>query len=68
MGADTQSEGRMISNLDIYRTANVLYEELGEKAVFIAAENAERFLDKGDKEGHATQIMPRGQIQAHNPG
>lgn len=43
----------MISNLDIYRTANLLYDEFGEKAIFIAAENADNFLAKGDKDGHA---------------
>ena len=38
----------MISNLDIYRTANVLIREHGDEADLMAAERADSFLQAGD--------------------
>ncbi len=41
----------MISNLDIYRTANVLIREHGEDAALEAAQRADAMLEKGSVDG-----------------
>ncbi len=41
----------MISNLDIYRTANVLIREHGEDAALEAAQRADAMLEKGSLDG-----------------
>ena len=41
----------MTSNLDIYRSANVLIREHGEDAALEAAQRADAMLAKGDVEG-----------------
>ncbi len=41
----------MISDLDIYRSANVLIREHGENAALEAAKHADAMLAKGDLEG-----------------
>ncbi len=43
----------MISDLDIYRSANVLIREHGEEAVIEAAKHADAMLAKGDLKGLA---------------
>ncbi len=43
----------MTSDLDIYRTANVLIREHGEDAALEAAQRADAMLEAGDLEGHA---------------
>jgi hypothetical protein len=43
----------MISNLDIYRTANVLIREHGDEADLVVAERADSFLQAGDMTGSA---------------
>ncbi len=43
----------MTSDLDIYRSANVLIREHGEDATLEAAKHADAMLEKGDLEGLA---------------
>ncbi len=43
----------MVSDLDIYRSANVLIRRHGEDAPIHAAMRADAMLDKGDMEGYA---------------
>jgi hypothetical protein len=43
----------MTSDLDIYRTANVLIREHGDEADFVAAQRADSFLEAGDIDGSA---------------
>lgn len=43
----------MISDMDVYRTANVLVERYGKDAVLEAAQRADSFLEAGDMDGSA---------------
>ena len=43
----------MISDLDIYRSANVIIERYGEKARLHATKRASAMLDKGDLDAYA---------------
>ncbi len=43
----------MTSDLDIFRTANVLIREHGDDAALEAAQRADAMLEKGDMEGAA---------------
>ena len=43
----------MITDLDIYRSANVLIHEHGEDAALEAAQRADAMLERGDMEGCA---------------
>ncbi len=43
----------MTSELDIYRTANVLIREHADEADLVAAERADGFLEVGDIDGSA---------------
>ncbi len=43
----------MTSDLDIYRSANVLIREHGDEAVIAAVKHADAMLEKGDLEGQA---------------
>lgn len=43
----------MISDIDIYRTANVLVKQHGEDAATHAAMSADAMLEKGDMDGYA---------------
>ena len=43
----------MITDLDIYRSANVLVHEHGEDAALEAAQRADAMLERGDMEGCA---------------
>ena len=43
----------MTSDLDIYRSANILIREHGKDAAIEAAKHADAMLDKGDLEGQA---------------
>ncbi len=44
---------RMLTDLDIYRTANVLVREHGQDAPIYAAIRADAMLDKGHLDGYA---------------
>ena len=46
----------MASNLDIYRTANILVNEHGEDALTHAAMRADELMDGGDMEGRAVWL------------
>ena len=46
----------MTSDLDIYRTANVLIREHGEDATLEAAQRVAAMLEKGDMEGKAVWL------------
>ena len=41
----------MISDLDIYRAANLLIKQHGAEAEFVAAQRADQMLDRGDVDG-----------------
>lgn len=41
----------MTSDLDIWRTANILVKQHGDDAEIVAAQRADELLDKGDLEG-----------------
>ncbi len=43
----------MISDLDIYRSANVIIKQYGEKARLHATKRADALLKAGDSNGHA---------------
>ncbi len=43
----------MTSNLDIYRTAQLLIDQHGDDAILEAAMRADEMLDKGDLDGRA---------------
>ena len=44
----------MPSELDIYRSANLLINQLGEGALFFAAQQADMCWERGDLDGKAT--------------
>ncbi len=44
---------RMVSDLDIWRTANVIIKQYGQDAPIHAAMRADAMLDKGDLDGYA---------------
>ena len=46
----------MTSDTDIYRTANILIREHGDKAAIHAAMRADELLDAGDMDGRATWL------------
>ncbi len=50
-GRRAQAPAGMTSDLDIYRTANVLIRERGEEADLVPAERADSFLEAGDMAG-----------------
>ena len=54
----------MISDLDIYRAANLLIERHGADAVIEAARMIDRMLDHGDREGQLVWHRIRGAIEA----
>ncbi len=62
----------MTSDLDIYRSANVLIREHGEDAALEAAKRADAMLEKGDLEGlavwkrivRAVEEIPRTEREA----
>ena len=43
----------MASDLDIYRSANLLVKQHGEDAASEAAKRADAMLEAGDRDGHA---------------
>ncbi len=56
----------MTSDLDIYRSANVLIREHGEDAALEAAKHADAMLEKGDLEGQTVWkriVRAVGEIQ-----
>ncbi len=56
----------MISDLDIYRSANVLIREHGEGAALEAAKHADAMLEKGNLEGQTVWkriVRAVGEIQ-----
>ena len=46
----------MTSNLDIYRSANLLIKQHGEEAAIFAAMQADACLEKGDLDGKVTWL------------
>ena len=61
----------MTSDLDIYRTANILIREHGEDAPIQAAMRADALLAKGDLEGCAVWkrvLRAVGELQRTKPG
>ena len=46
----------MTSNLDIYRTAQLYFEQHGDDASIHAATRADEMLDKGDLDGRAVWL------------
>jgi hypothetical protein len=46
----------MTSDLDIYRSANVLVKQHGEDAPIEAAQRADAMLEAGDLDGHAVWL------------
>jgi hypothetical protein len=54
----------MISDLDIYRAANLLIERQGADAVIEAARMIDRMLDHGDREGQLVWRRIRRAIEA----
>ncbi len=54
----------MISDLDIYRAANLLIERHGADALIEAARMIDRMLDHGDPEGQAMWRRIRRTIEA----
>ena len=52
----------MVSNLDIYRAANMLIERHGSEAMVEAAKMLDRMLDHGDLEGRAVRQRIRQAI------
>jgi hypothetical protein len=61
----------MVSDLDIWRAANILIEERGEDAPFIAAQRADDLLGKRDVEGQIVwkQIVRAvAELQKREPG
>ena len=46
----------MISDLDVYRSANILVDKHGADAPIHAAQQAAAMLDKGDLDGRATWL------------
>ncbi len=58
----------MISDLDIYRSANVLIREHGEDAALEAAQRADAMLAKGDLEGQAVwKRIVRAVVEIERP-
>ncbi len=67
----------MISDLDIYRTANILVKQHGKEAPIHAALHADAMLDKGDMDGRSVWLRvvraveellgmePRGPARLH---
>jgi hypothetical protein len=53
----------MTSDLDIYRTANLLIKEHGETAAIEADMRADDMLEKGDLDGQATWLRVLGTIK-----
>ena len=43
----------MVSNLDLFRSAQILINQYGEDAPGRALLQVDQFLEKGDKDGHA---------------
>ncbi len=63
----------MISDLDIYRSANVLVKQHGQDAPIHAAMRADAMLDKGDLDGYAVwkrivKAVEESQRAAMEPG
>ncbi len=63
----------MTSDLDIYRSANVLIRDLGDGAALEAAQRADAMLEKGDMDGAAVwrrivKAVEKIQCQDRRPG
>jgi hypothetical protein len=54
----------MISDLDIWRAANVLIERHGADAVIEAARRADTMLDRGDRDGQLVWLRIKRAITA----
>ena len=49
----------MVSDVDIYRTANILVKQHGEDAPIHAAMRADELLEEGDLDGYAVFTLAR---------
>ena len=61
----------MTSDLDIYRSANLLVKQHGQDAPIHAAMRADAMLDKGDLDGYAVWkriVKAVGELQRVEPG
>jgi hypothetical protein len=61
----------MVSDLDIWRAANILVQEHGEEAAIIAAQRADELLAKGDVEGQIVWkriVRAVAELQKRKPG
>jgi len=61
----------MVSDLDIWRAANILVKEHGEEAAIIAAQRADELLAKGDVEGQIVWkriVRAVAELQKREPG
>lgn len=54
----------MISDLDIYRSANVLIRDHGADAPIHAAQHADAMLDRGDMDGRAVWLRILAAVDA----
>ncbi len=62
---------RMVSDLDIFRSANILVKHHGEDAPIQAAMGADAMLDKGDLDGYAVWkrvLKAVGELLRSEPG
>lgn len=53
----------MTDEIDIYRTAHLLISQCEEDAAILAAMNADKFLAKGDLDGHAAWLRVKRAIE-----
>ena len=51
-----EGQAMTISDLDVYRTANLLVKQHGAEATIHAAMNADAMLDRGDLDGQAVWL------------
>jgi hypothetical protein len=61
----------MISDLDIWRAANLVIREHGENAEIVATQRADLMLDRGDRDGQLVWLRIRRAIaewEAPEPG
>jgi hypothetical protein len=54
----------MISDLDIYRAANMLIGRHGNDAVIRASQRADRMLERGDRDGQIVWLRIKRAIEA----
>jgi hypothetical protein len=52
----------MVSDLDIWRAANLVIQQHGEKAEIVAAQRADLMLERGDRDGQLVWLRIRRAI------